>query len=172
MVSHSWQIEDLRKPYENYCVKYCSGFDNWEPVQSNPKLGPILFQFSDTSPSPSNAGIWTLDSLFLLPKSRLKYYLKLYNRLLKNTDNPLLIDAVNTLNDLMDILEERNSIKVGDAQSIAPSKPIEAEDEVVIDMRNPPSAPPKTPIKPSDPTVQELKTGSETSSNRGSASAG
>lgn len=153
-------------------MKYCSGFDHWEPVQSNAKLGPTLLQFSDTNPAPSNAGIWTLDLLFLLPKSRLKYYLKLYNRLLKNTDNPLLVDAVNTLNDLMDILEERNSIKVGDTQSTASSKPVEAEDEVVIDMRNPPSAPPKTSIDPSDSTTQELTTGSETSSNRGSASAG
>jgi hypothetical protein len=153
-------------------VKYCSGFDNWEPVQSNPKLGPVLIQFSSTNPATSNSGIWTLDSLFLLPKTRLKYYLKLYNRLLKNTDNPLLVDAVNTLNDLMDILEERNSIKVGDAKSTASSKPVETEDEVVIDMRNPPSGPPTTEIKSSDSTVQDLKTGSETSSNRGSASAG
>lgn len=141
-------------------------------MQSNSKLGPILAQFSATNPSSSNAGIWTLDFLFLLPKSRLKYYLKLYNRLLKNTDNPLLIDAVNTLNDLMDILEERDSIKVGDTHSGPPSKPLQTEDEVVIDMRNPPPAPPKTTTKPIDSIAQEVQTGSETSSNRGSASAG
>ena len=95
------QIDDLKKPYESYCSKYCCGFDAWEPVQSNARLGPILVQFSSTNPAPSNAGVWTLDALFLLPKLRLKYYLKLYNRLLKNTDNRLLVSAVETLNDLL-----------------------------------------------------------------------
>ncbi|KAH9486848.1 hypothetical protein JR316_0000913 [Psilocybe cubensis] len=166
-------IDDLKKPYETYCSKYCSGFDTWQPVQSNSRLGPILAQFSSANPAPSNGGIWTLDSLFLLPKARLKYYLKLYNRLLKNTDNRLLIGAVETLNHLMDILDSRTSVKVGEQGSDAPAIPaLETEDEIVIDMRNhtlSPSAPAKPPLRLAD---NDTNTGSETSSNRGSASGG
>ncbi|KDR85085.1 hypothetical protein GALMADRAFT_233698 [Galerina marginata CBS 339.88] len=165
-------VEDLKKSYEIYCSKYCTGFDTWQPVQSNPRLGPILVQFSSTNPASSNSGIWTLDSLFLLPKTRIKYYLKLYNRLLKNTDNRLLVSAVETLNHLLDILESRNSIQVGDPppeSSVVP--PVETEDEVVIDMRAQTLSPPP-PATTSRPNESEAKTGSETSSNQDSVSAG
>jgi len=119
-----------------------------------------------------NSGIWTLDSLFLLPKTRLKYYLKLYNRLLKNTDNRLLVSAVDTLNNLMDTLESRSTLRVGDqAAATTIAAPVETVDEVVIDMRNPtlsPLAPPAILRS----VEQDSKTGSETSSNHGSVSAG
>lgn len=120
-----------------------------------------------------NSGIWTLDSLFLLPKTRLKYYLKLYNRLLKNTDNRLLVGAVDTLNNLMDTLETRSTVRVGD-QTAAPTTaaPLETDDEVVIDMRNPILSPPLAPPAILRPVEQDYKTGSETSSNHGSVSAG
>ena len=137
-------------------------------MQSNPRLGTILIQFSSTNPAPSNSGIWTLDSLFLLPKTRLKYYLKLYNRLLKNTDNRLLVGAVDTLNNLMDTLESRSTLRVGDQTPvIATAEPVETEDEVVIDMRHQTMSPPVLPAVGLD-----SKTGSETSSNHGSVSAG
>jgi hypothetical protein len=105
-------------------------------VQSNPRLATVLEQFSSTNPAPSNSGQWTLDALFLLPRSRLKYYQKLYNRLLKNTDNRLLIGAVETLNMLIATLDSRQAIQVGDqnpAYSVPP--PLDTGDEVVIDMR-------------------------------------
>ncbi|KAF9056258.1 hypothetical protein BJ165DRAFT_1398974 [Panaeolus papilionaceus] len=162
-------IDDLRKPYENYCSKYCGGFNSWQPVQSNPRLGRILEEFSSTNPAPSNDGIWTLDALFILPRARLKYYLKLYNRLLKNTDNPLLVEAVETLNMLIAMLDSRCSINVGES---ADPKPSELEDEVVIDMRNHSLSSPPVPSKTIQAEGGDLKTGSETSSNRGSASAG
>ncbi|KAF8912751.1 hypothetical protein CPB84DRAFT_1841193 [Gymnopilus junonius] len=167
-------VDDLKKPYENYCTKYRSGFDTWQPVQSNSKLGPILAQFSSTHPAPSNAGIWTLDALFLLPKARLKYYLKLYNRLLKNTDNRLLDGAVGTLNHLMDTLENRSSVTVGDQglESSGIPPPVETEDEVVIDMRTQTLSPPKPPPTALHPSESETKSGSETSSNPGSISGG
>ncbi|PPQ64415.1 hypothetical protein CVT26_002122 [Gymnopilus dilepis] len=167
-------VDDLRKPYENYCTKYRAGFDTWQPVQSNAKLGHILAQFSSTNPAPSNNGIWTLDSLFLLPKTRLKYYLKLYNRLLKNTDNRLLVGAVETLNHLMGTLESRSSMKVGDqaAESPVTPAPVETEDEVVIDMRTQAISPPKSAPSALQPAEGDTKTGSETSSNPGSVSGG
>ncbi|KAF8974012.1 Dbl homology domain-containing protein [Flammula alnicola] len=163
-------IDDLKRPYETYCTKYCFGFDTWQPVQSNARLEPILVQFSSTNQAPSNAGIWTLDSLFLLPKTRLKYYLKLYNRLLKNTDNRLLVGAVDTLNDLLDTLEGRSMIKVGDQQS--ETSPLETEDEVVIDMQNLALNPPTPAANLLRSIESDAKTGSETSSNHGSVSGG
>lgn len=171
--THVLQIDDLKKPYESYCIKYCCGFDSWEPIQSNAKLGAILDQFSSSHPAPSNGGMWTLDALFLLPKLRLKYYLKLYNRLLKNTDNRLLVNAVEALHDLLDTAEGRSSIKVGNRISEIPAQtPLETEDEVVIDMRNQPMSPPIPTVKVLPSNVAEVKTGSETSSNHGSISAG
>lgn len=141
-------------------------------MQSNPRLGTILVQFSSTNPAPSNSGIWTLDSLFLLPKTRLKYYLKLYNRLLKNTDNRLLVGAVDTLNNLMDTLESRSTLRVGDLTPVTTTNaPVETEDEVVIDMRHRTLSPPVPPAILRT-VEQDSKTGSETSSNHGSASAG
>ena len=104
-------------------------------MQSNPRLAAVLEQFSATNPPPSDTGLWTLDGLFFLPRMRLKYYQKLYNRLLKNTDNRLLIDAVDTLNMLIAILDSRQTIQVCD-QNLAMSAPpaFDVDDEVVIDM--------------------------------------
>ena len=139
-------------------------------MQSNPRLAAILEQFSATNPPPSDSGLWTLDGLFFLPRMRLKYYQKLYNRLLKNTDNRLLIDAVDTLNMLIAILDSRQTIQVGD-QNLAVSAPpaLDTEDEVVIDMRTEALSPP--------PTAQTLRTeidvvtaASESNSNRGTSS--
>jgi len=110
-----------------YAEKYCSGFDNWEPVRSNPKLVDVLDAFSFSNPPPvtvvqtsqlSNPSIWTLDALFLLPRSRLQYYRKLYGRLLKSTtpgrsDYRLLTGAIEKLNSLLSTLDSRAHIKVG-----------------------------------------------------------
>lgn len=85
--------------------------------------------------------MWTLDALFLLPKGRLKYYKKLYSRLLKSTtpgrsDHKLLLVALDKLDNLMSTLEARESIQVSTLSSAA-SPPIteHPEDEVVIDLR-------------------------------------
>ncbi|KAF8807492.1 hypothetical protein BYT27DRAFT_7138428 [Phlegmacium glaucopus] len=155
-------IDDLKKPYETYCTKYCCGFDTWHPVQSNPRLAAILEQFSATNPAPSDSGVWTLDGLFLLPRSRLKYYQKLYNRLLKNTDNRLLIGAVETLNLLIATLDSRNTIQVGaQDQAFSTPPPLDTEDEVVIDMRT------ETPLRAENDVVTA---GSESTSKHNSSS--
>ncbi|KAG6337338.1 hypothetical protein ID866_1763 [Astraeus odoratus] len=120
-------IDDLDWPYTTYSEKYCSGFDDWEPVKSNPKLAGVLEAFSLASPPPvttvqishpPDPSIWTLDALFLLPKSRLQYYRKLYGRLLKSTtpgrsDYRLLTVALEKLDILLATLDSRSHIKVG-----------------------------------------------------------
>ncbi|KAJ6519909.1 hypothetical protein C8R45DRAFT_808827 [Mycena sanguinolenta] len=121
-------IDDLEVPYTNYCSKFCGGFDEWEPVQSNARLPAVMSGFSATTPPPtwavaigSETPTWTLDGLFLLPKARLKYYRKLYSRLLKSTtpgrsDHRLLVGALDKLDKLLDTLETREQIKVGAPQ--------------------------------------------------------
>ena len=114
------QIDDLKVPYTTYCTKFCAGFDVWEPVQSNQKLSGILAAFSAACPPPtsSNTSSWTLDALFLLPKTRLSYYKKLYGRLLKTTepgrsDYRLLVGALDTLEFLLGVVESRSTVKPG-----------------------------------------------------------
>jgi hypothetical protein len=122
------------------------GFDYWSPITSNSRLLSVLATFSAIQPPPLPAGsdphpaeppLWTLDTLFMLPRQRLKYYRKLYGRLLKSTtegrsDHRLLLGAVDRLDYLMQTLDERASI---DVASVAPPPPVDMEDEVVMDLR-------------------------------------
>ena len=113
---------------------FVSGFDDWEPVQSNKRLPGVLEAFSQANPPP-HSPLWTLDALFSLPQARIKYYLKLYGRLLKNstpgkaTDKKL-IEAVAKLEDLLSVLEDRKGVQLP-----GPSQTFESQDEVVIDTR-------------------------------------
>jgi hypothetical protein len=91
-------------------------------VQSNPKLSTVLSTFNAANPSPSPDQVWTLDSLFFLPKIRLKYYRRLYGRLLKGTapgrsDHKLLSNAVNTLDKLLSSLQNREAVGVSSSFS-------------------------------------------------------
>ncbi|KAI0756608.1 hypothetical protein C8Q80DRAFT_1264647 [Daedaleopsis nitida] len=148
-------IDDLEGPYTNYCMKYCAGFDTWEPVQTNSRVRTILAMFSASNPPPlpttapehpSEPPMWTLDDLFLLPKARLKYYKKLYNRLLKSTtpgrsDHRMLSGAIEKLDNLLATLDSRSDVCVGGSIPKSETQnPIETEDEVVIDMRTRQSA--------------------------------
>jgi hypothetical protein len=155
----------------SYCERYCSGFDTWEPVRSNTRLPGVLAAFSANLPPPSassgnpDSPIWTLDELFLLPTGRLKYFKKLYGRLLKGTqsgrsDHKLLADAAEKLDKLLTILDARATILAG---SSSPTAPV-AEDEVVVDLRSPTEVSRMRELPPIETT-----TGSETSSVRGSS---
>ncbi|GAW07987.1 hypothetical protein LENED_010020 [Lentinula edodes] len=164
-------IDDLEAPYSTYCSKFLSGFDMWDPVQSNPKLGSILANMSSSNALSTGNEVWTLDTLFLLPKARLKYYKKLYGRLLKSTapgrsDYKLLVGAVDKLERLLDTLEQRESIRVGyPDDSPAPQYAAhELEDEVVLDMRTE-SGPPVLPHRISE---VEVTPGSGSDSTRDS----
>ncbi|KAF9460804.1 hypothetical protein BDZ94DRAFT_1168832 [Collybia nuda] len=176
-------IDDLKGPYTTYCTKYRCGFDTWNAVQSNPKLPNVLLTFSTSTPPPvsaiaSNSSYppsWTLDDLFLLPKARLKYYKKLYGRLLKGSapgrsDHRLLLGALDTLDALLDTLENRSTVIVGSVTSPTPlaHTHLETEDEVVIDLRtqsalNSDGA--HEPLRTSADTIPSSENGSTRDSN-------
>ncbi|KAH8120387.1 hypothetical protein DFH11DRAFT_59126 [Phellopilus nigrolimitatus] len=128
-------IDLLDSPYTNYCSTYLSGFDTWEPVQSNQRLPTVLETFSASNPPPNDSPCWTLDDLFSLPRARIKYYQKLYGRLLKSsapgksTDKKL-IGAVGRLEKLLTILDERSIVSLPNSSQV-----IESTDEIVIDTR-------------------------------------
>jgi hypothetical protein len=140
-------------------------------VRNNTRLPGVLETFSANMPPPTapsvdpNPQIWTLDELFLLPMGRLKYFKKLYGRLLKGTqpgrsDHKLLADAAEKLDKLLTILDARATILAG---SSSPTASV-AEDEVVVDLRSPTEVSKMRELPPIETT-----TGSETSSVRGSS---
>ncbi|PCH33767.1 hypothetical protein WOLCODRAFT_86998 [Wolfiporia cocos MD-104 SS10] len=148
-------INDLEEPYAAYCANFLVGFDTWTPVEANDGVRTKLAIFSASNPPPlppsspahpSEPLLWTLDSLFLLPKDRLKYYRKLYTRLLKSSvpgrsDHKLLSGALEKLETLITTLERRMDERVGandppppSPSPASPESPESPEDEVVIDM--------------------------------------
>ncbi|KAG1867963.1 hypothetical protein DFJ58DRAFT_654250 [Suillus subalutaceus] len=163
-------IDDLDRPYTTYCQQFSTGFDQWQPVKSNTKLPGVLEAFSTASP-PSIAAIqssqladpslWTLDALFLLPKGRLLYYRKLYNRLLKSTvpgrsDHRLLTGALEKLDDLLETLDGRCQVKVGHG----PPASSPALSPVSPDVKPEPIASPAmSPVTEFDATRDQLLSG-------------
>lgn len=147
-----WKIDELEQPYMTYAGRYCIGFDEWELVKSNSKLPAVLQAFSASNPPPPalpqptrllNPSLWTLDALFLLPKGRLKYYRKLYSRLLKSTtpgrsDHRLLTGALEKLDALLATLDDRANNSVGTPGSsripLPPHVNTEANPTTVIPM--------------------------------------
>ena len=104
----------MNDPYSTYCTKHMSGFDAWNPVLINARLPPILQSFSSLYPPPqhsvASASVWTLDMLFSLPRERVKYYHRLYGKLLRNAvpggcTDKLLSKAVEKLEELDNNLE-------------------------------------------------------------------
>lgn len=77
----------MEPAYTRYATCYLTAFDGYQPVQSNPNLAGTLSNVSQNLAEPpaslSPNGIWTLDCFFILPYNRLKYYKKLYSRLMK-----------------------------------------------------------------------------------------
>lgn len=169
----SFQVDDLEPPYATYCNKYIAGFDTWGPVSSNSKLPVTLAAFSTSNPPqfpsssqapPSEPPLWTLDSLFLLPHGRLKYYKKLYGRLLKSTapgrsDHKLLVGAMEKLERLLATVEGRFGIRL---QS---PLPVKTEDEVVVDIRD---GPPQ--YSPAEPGTRDTLLSDGTNSRHASTS--
>jgi len=101
-----------------------------------------------------------LDGLFLLPHGRLKYYKKLYGRLLKSTapgrsDHKLLVGAMDKLERLLTTVEGRFDVRL---QS---SPPIETEDEIVV-------GPPQ--YSPAEPSIRDTLLSDGTNSRHASTS--
>ncbi|CAO1630238.1 unnamed protein product [Parajaminaea phylloscopi] len=127
-------IDDLETPYCRYCENCFTDFDSWPAVQSNEGLKQLLLDvsaptdaagepktFSDKKRQPGD--VWTLDSLFALPLLRLRYYKKLYGRLLKSTnpgrsDHRLLIGANEKLDELLSKSQRKISMGVLDDSRI------------------------------------------------------
>lgn len=128
-------IDDLETPYMRYCENYFTDFDTWPAVQGNPRLHELLAEmsaptdadgapvvFSDRKRQPGD--VWTMDALFGLPQVRLKYYKKLYARLLKSThpgksDHRLLVGANEKLDELMEKAKNRISMSILDDSPLA-----------------------------------------------------
>ena len=111
-------------------------------MQCNPRLASILEEFSEANPPP-NTSRWTLDALFSLPRLRIKYYHKLYGRLLKTAvpgqeTRETLVVGIERLEELMRLAEERATTPLqAPAQGNADAN--DSVDEVVIDTRVPTS---------------------------------
>lgn len=110
-------ITDIEPAYSRYGSTLLLDFDSYPPVQSNPKLAPILSSLPWPSTLPSfdqyNLGSpqVTLDRLFELPVHRIRYYKKLYAKLLRSTqegrsDHALLVTANEKLAKLEQLAEE------------------------------------------------------------------
>lgn len=120
------QIDDLEPSYGRYATIFLTGFDNYPPVSSNTLLPGILNEVSMSSPPTPPLQQWSLDALFLLPYNRLRYYRKLYSRLLQNTvegrsDHRLLATGVQRIEALVADVEARLECDVSEEDTPVPS---------------------------------------------------
>ncbi|CAH1762516.1 11372_t:CDS:10 [Entrophospora sp. SA101] len=74
-------VNDMEKPYTNFCKNYKGGFDQWPEIKENTNLQQTLNDMSI-----QRNQLVTLDCFFEMPIYRLYYYKKFYLRLLKSTD--------------------------------------------------------------------------------------
>ena len=99
-----------------------TGFDSYAPISNNTLLPGILADISKTSPPTPPLSAWSLDALFILPHTRLRYYRKLYARLLRSTkegrsDHKLLLVANQRLDALVAQVESRLETDVSEEDS-------------------------------------------------------
>jgi len=113
------QIDDLEPAYAKYASDFLTGFDSWSAVTKNTILPGILRDITISTPPTPPLVEWSLDALFLLPYTRLRYYRKLYARLLRSTkegrsDHRLLVVANQRLEGLVNQTESRLEMDVTD----------------------------------------------------------
>ncbi|TYJ51547.1 hypothetical protein B9479_007875 [Cryptococcus floricola] len=129
-------IGDLEPAYRSYASNFLTGFDSYPPVRTNSALSNILIEISASSTPVPPLNTWSLDSLFVLPYTRLRYYRKLYARLLRSTkkgrsDHQLLMVATEKLDRLVETVESRLEIEVGDSDGIlAPPEPLPKDQQL------------------------------------------
>jgi hypothetical protein len=119
------QIDDLEPAYAKYATDFLTGFDTWSAVTKNTILPGILQDITVSTPPTPPLAQWSLDALFLLPYTRLRYYRKLYARLLRSTkegrsDHRLLVVANQRLEGLVTQIESRLEIDVADDEQESP----------------------------------------------------
>ncbi|RSH90319.1 hypothetical protein EHS25_001653 [Saitozyma podzolica] len=119
-------IDDLEPAYRKYCTTYLAGFDSYPPVSRNVLLPGILTDISTSTPPTPPLEQWSLDALFLLPYTRLRYYRKLYARLLRSTkegrsDHRLLLVANQRLEALVSDVEARLEMDVAEEETATAS---------------------------------------------------
>ncbi|ODN96427.1 hypothetical protein L198_04141 [Cryptococcus wingfieldii CBS 7118] len=119
-------IDDLEPAYLMYTSNFLTGFDTYPPVSANAALPGILEEMSASSKPVPPLDRWTLDALFVLPYTRLRYYRKLYTRLLRSTkegrkDHGLLMAANDRLDKLAETVELRLEMDVSDKDGDAMS---------------------------------------------------
>lgn len=105
-----------------------TGFNSYLPVTHNNLLPGILLDISMSTPPTPPLTQWSLDALFILPYARIRYYRKLYARLLKSTregrsDHRLLVVANQRLESLVAEVESRLEADVGEDDAPGPSLP-------------------------------------------------
>ena len=99
-----------------------TGFDSYTPISHNTLLPGILTDISNLCPPTPPLTAWSLDALFILPYTRLRYYRKLYARLLRSTkegrsDHRLLVVANQRLDALVSMAESRLEMDVSEEES-------------------------------------------------------
>lgn len=122
MLIVNFQIDDLEPAYHRYATTFMTGFDSYTPVSKNTLLPAILSDISTVSPPSPPLSLWSLDALFILPYSRLRYYRKLYARLLRSTkegrsDHKLLVVANQRLDVLVSDVESRLEVDAAEEET-------------------------------------------------------
>jgi hypothetical protein len=116
-------IPEIEPAYARYIKTFSIGFDAFPPVRANPQVSAVLSRivWPASLPRPSSEldEIVTMDVLFELPGERLRYYKKLYDKLLKSTqegksDHLLLVKANEKLDFLLVGMEEARMRRVGE----------------------------------------------------------
>ncbi|WVF70066.1 hypothetical protein IAT40_004853 [Kwoniella sp. CBS 6097] len=116
-------IDDLEPAYHKYTSSFLTGFDSYTPVTRNTLLPGILAEISSSCAPTPPLTRWSLDALFILPYTRLRYYRKLYARLLRSTkegrsDHKLLVVANQRLETLVNEVEGRLEMDVSEEDGL------------------------------------------------------
>lgn len=117
-------VDQLQDPYANYAAVYMTGFNTYPAVLANRALPATLASVSQELPKSAEQHAWTLDDFFELPLQRLRFYKKLYQRLLRSTqsgrsDHRLLVRANEKLEALVQKAQARQQVHVGQAAKSA-----------------------------------------------------
>ncbi|BGP16734.1 hypothetical protein JCM10213v2_004736 [Rhodosporidiobolus nylandii] len=163
-------IPDLEPAYTRYATTLQLDFDSYSAVQSNPNLAPILSSLSYplTLPRPpAGHEQVTMDRLFELPVHRVRYYQKLYAKLLRSTpdgkgktEHALLLSANQKLARIEQLCEEglRRSVLAPEEREEVQPEPSERREppklEVDLGLANG-SRPAADELRSSDMSARE-----------------